>query len=288
MSEIGKRRGLGMGLSALLGQDSDPVIRPEAREPTRSLSIGQIYPGRYQPRRRFDDDKLAGLVESVREKGVLQPLLVRPHPEIPNGFELIAGERRWRAAQRAALHEVPVIIRDLSDRETLEIALVENLQREDLNPLEEADAYARLIEEFGHTQDVLAKAMGKSRSHVTNTLRLLGCSEKVRAYLRDGKITAGHARALVGYGAADDLVEEIVARGLNVRQVEAMVAGAKKPLAAAPKKLPEHDPNTVALERELTTILGLGVSIKAKGNSGVLTISYRSLDQLDGFLRRLR
>jgi ParB family chromosome partitioning protein len=281
----GKRRSLGKGLSALLGDDTPNEF--EERGSIRTVPIELIHPGRYQPRRVFDAEKLAGLVASIRDKGILTPLLVRPHQTIANGYELIAGERRWRAAQQAQLHDVPVIIRDLTDQQTLEIALVENLQREDLNPLEEAEAYARLMEEFQHTQDDLAKAVGKSRSHVANTVRLLGASEKVRAYLVSGKLTAGHARALIGAERADDLADQIVERGLNVRQVEAIMARARKPsssrsAAAAP------DADTLALERELTGFLGLTVKLKARGNGGEMMIQYRTLDQLDHLLKRLR
>lgn len=274
-----------MGLSALLGDGSSSDA--EARKQTRTVPIELVHPGRYQPRRTFDSEKLAGLVASIRDKGILTPLLVRPHQTIANAYELIAGERRWRAAAQAQLHDVPVIIRELSDRETLEIALVENLQREDLNPLEEAQAYARLTEEFEHTQEDLARAVGKSRSHVANTMRLLGASQKVKDYLADGKLTAGHARALVGWDRADEIADEIVERNLNVRQVEALMAKAKDPdgkrQAAAPR-----DTDTVALEREISGSLGLAVKLKPRGNAGEVVISYRTLDQLDHLLQRLR
>jgi len=290
MAEESKPRKLGRGLSALFGEESESDAEA-ARKPSRTVAIGQIHPGRYQPRRVFDDEKLAGLVESIRDKGILSPLLVRVHPSIQNAYELIAGERRWRAAQKAQLHDVPVIVRDLTDRETLEIALVENLQREDLNALEEAEAYARLTEEFGHTQDELAKAVGKSRSHVANTLRLLGLGEKVRGLLSEGKLSAGHARALLGADRAEALADEIVERGLNVRQVEALVqkgrgkSGSAKSSAASGE---EPDADTLALERELTGSLGLAVKIKTQGSGGDVVISYRTLDQLDHLLKRLR
>jgi ParB family chromosome partitioning protein len=288
MAEEGKPRKLGRGLSALFGEESESDAEA-ARKPSRTIAIGQIHPGRYQPRRVFDDEKLAGLVDSIRDKGILSPLLVRVHPTIQNAYELIAGERRWRAAQKARLHDVPVIVRDLTDRETLEIALVENLQREDLNALEEAEAYARLTEEFGHTQDELAKAVGKSRSHVANTMRLLGLGQKVRGLLTQGKLSAGHARALLGVERAEVLADEIVERGLNVRQVEALVQKGRKSGSARPSSSGgEPDADILALERELTGSLGLAVKIRSQGSGGDVVISYRTLDQLDHLLKRLR
>ncbi|MDB5362434.1 MAG: chromosome partitioning protein ParB [Rhodospirillales bacterium] len=288
MAEEGKPRKLGRGLSALFGEESESDAEA-ARKPSRTIAIGQIHPGRYQPRRVFDDEKLAGLVDSIRDKGILSPLLVRVHPTIQNAYELIAGERRWRAAQKARLHDVPVIVRDLTDRETLEIALVENLQREDLNALEEAEAYARLTEEFGHTQDELAKAVGKSRSHVANTMRLLGLGQKVRGLLTQGKLSAGHARALLGVEGAEVLADEIVERGLNVRQVEALVQKGRKSGSARPSSSgAEPDADILALERELTGSLGLAVKIRSQGSGGDVVISYRTLDQLDHLLKRLR
>jgi ParB family transcriptional regulator, chromosome partitioning protein len=285
VTEPKRRSSLGMGLSALLG-DNAPT-EAEGRKPTRTVPIEQVHPGRYQPRRVFDPEKLAGLVASIRDKGILTPLLVRPHKSIANAYELIAGERRWRAAQQAQLHDVPVVIREFSDRETLEIALVENLQREDLNPLEEAEAYARLTEEFEHTQEELAQVVGKSRSHVANMMRLLGASQKIKDFLAEGKLTAGHARALIGWDKADEVADEIVERGLNVRQVEALMAKAKNPATPRPAAS-SRDADTVALEREISGSLGLAVKLKARGNAGEVTISYKTLDQLDHLLKRLR
>jgi ParB family chromosome partitioning protein len=288
MSDDGKRR-LGRGLSALFGDEDSATDAVEARRPTRSVPVEFIHPGRYQPRRNFDPESLAGLVESIRSKGVLQPLLVRRHPDLPNAFELIAGERRWRAAQQVPLHEVPVIVKDLTDRDVLEIGLVENLQREDLNPLEEADAYRRLMDEFGHTQEDLAQAVGKSRSHVANTLRLLGLNGSARAMLGDGRLSAGHARALIGATEADILAEEIVSRGLNVRQTEALVAQRKQAGKRRPMREPGlTDANTRDLERELTSLVGLNVKLNWRGKAGTLTIEYRTLDQLDHFIKRIR
>ncbi len=291
MAEDGKRRTLGRGLSALFGEEADADADQEARRPVRSLPIEQIRPGRYQPRRHFDADAIAALAVSIREKGILQPLLVRPVPELANVYELIAGERRWRAAQQAQLHEVPVLIRELSDRETLEIALIENLQREDLNPIEEADAYARLMEEFGHTQDALARAVGKSRSHIANTLRLLGLPQAVRDHVAEGRLSAGHARSLIGLDHPDAVARDMIERGLNVRQAEALAQKYRQPEAAsgrpakpAPSLL---DADTLELERLVSETLGLVVKIRHKGSGGELVVQYRNFDQLDLLIRKL-
>ncbi len=287
MADDGKRRTLGRGLSALFGEDADAP--PETRKATRAIPIEQIRPGRYQPRRHFDPDAIATLAASIREKGILQPLLVRPLPNLPNTYELIAGERRWRAAQQAQLHEVPVLIRDLSDRETLEIALIENLQREDLNPMEEADAYARLMAEFQHTQDELARAVGKSRSHVANTLRLLALPEPVREHLAEGRLSAGHARSLIGLDRAEDVARDIIARGLNVRQTEALAQRLRQPVTTpAAKPAPSLlDADTIELERLVSAGLGLGVKIRHKGSGGEILIQYKNFDQLDHLIRKL-
>lgn len=286
MADDGKRRTLGRGLSALFGEDAEAP--PETRKATRAIPIEQIRPGRYQPRRHFDPDAIATLAASIREKGILQPLLVRPLPNLPNTYELIAGERRWRAAQQAQLHEVPVLIRDLSDRETLEIALIENLQREDLNPMEEADAYARLMAEFQHTQDELARAVGKSRSHIANTLRLLSLPEPVREHLAEGRLSAGHARSLIGLDRADDVARDIIARGLSVRQTEALAQRLRQPeLTKAPKPPSLLDADTIELERLVSAGLGLGVKIRHKGNGGEIVIHYKNFDQLDHLIRKL-
>ncbi len=287
MAEDGKRRTLGRGLSALFGEDADAP--PETRKATREIPIEQIRPGRYQPRRHFDPDAIATLAASIREKGILQPLLVRPLPHLINTYELIAGERRWRAAQQAQLHEVPVLIRDLSDRETLEIALIENLQREDLNPMEEADAYARLMNEFQHTQEELARAVGKSRSHVANTLRLLVLPETVRDHLTEGRLTAGHARSLIGLEQAENVARDIIARGLNVRQTEALVQRLRQPTpaASAARKPSLLDADTIELERLVSAGLGLAVKIRHKGNGGDILIQYKNFDQLDHLIRKL-
>lgn len=291
MSEAPKR-GLGRGLSALFGEEApEPAAAPASAPPAapRNLPVEKLHPGAYQPRRQFDEESQNALVESIKAQGILQPLLVRRHPTIADAYEIVAGERRWRAAQAAQLHEVPVIVRELGDRETLEIALVENIQRQDLNPLEEAEGYRRLLEEFSHTQEDLARVVGKSRSHIANSLRLLTLPDPVRTMLQDGRLTAGHARALLNAGDPAGLAEEVAKRGLNVRQTEKLAKLAKEGAAGGGKasapaaKLAD----TAALERELTALLGLKVTIAFDGQGGALTIHYRTLEQLDDVLRRL-
>jgi len=289
MKGAGRKRGLGRGLSSLIPEAPVSVDQQGNRD-GQILPIEQLKPSPFQPRRRFSEEELNGLADSIRAKGVMQPLLVRVSDDSPSHYEIIAGERRWRAAQLAGIHELPVIIRDLSDRETLEVALLENVQREDLSPLEEAEAYRRLVDEFGHTQQELADTIGKSRSHVANLLRLLSLPEKVRAMVENGALSAGHARALLNAEDPLTLAMAIAQRGLNVRQAEAMVRLEKvgglsgsTVGGGVPK-----DPDTVALERELSSNLGLKVALKSKGKGGTVTIAYRSLDQLDGLLDRLR
>jgi ParB family chromosome partitioning protein len=283
MSERARRQPLGRGLAALFGDAADvAAIEPAAQ---RRLPIELIRPGAFQPRRRFAEAEIEALAQSIREKGVLQPLLVRPVEEEEAAFELVAGERRWRAAQRVGLHEVPAMVRVLADSEALEIALVENLQREDLSALEEADAYRRLVEELGRTQAGVAAAVGKSRSHVANTLRLLSLPEPVRRRLDDGELTAGHGRALLAAPDPAALAAEVVRRGLNVRATERLVQRrAKAPM----RPMPLRDADTLALERDLTAALGLRVTLAPKRRGGALTLHYASLDQLDRLLRLLR
>ncbi len=280
------KRGLGRGLSALLGEGAAPT--PAAARSQRHLPIGQLEPSPLQPRRHFDAAELEALADSIRANGILQPILVRRHPTRPEIHEIVAGERRWRAAQLAKLHEVPVVVRDLANREVLELALVENLQRHDLSALEEAEGYHRLIEEFGLAQEDLARNVGKSRAHIANTLRLLKLPDEVKALLIEGRLTAGHARALLSARDAVALAEKVVAEGLSVRQTEALAArsGAgpnrKKKAAPSPK-----DADTRALERDLARVLGLNVEIAHGAAGGSLTIRYRSLEQLDDVIRRL-
>lgn len=296
-AEEGRRRGLGRGLSALLGDepaDAAAAAPSGQGKASSTLPVEYMHPSPFQPRKRFDDEAFAALVGSVREKGVLQPILVRPDPADRSRFEIVAGERRWRAAQQAQIHEVPVVVREMSDRETLEVALVENLQREDLTPLEEAEAYRRLMDEFGHTQEVLAQAVGKSRSHVANMIRLLGLPEGVRRMLDEGLLSAGHARTLVNAEKPELLAREIVRRGLNVRQAEDFTRREKAPektpaRADAAKPAPAaQDPNVSALERDLEDRIGLKVKVASRsGGSGCLSIYYDSPEQLDAVLKRL-
>jgi len=279
-----RRQSLGRGLAALFGEAEGRVA--EGTGSVREVAIELIRPGAFQPRRHFSEDELEALAQSVREKGVLQPLLVRPVEEGEAAFELIAGERRWRAAQRAGLHQVPVLVRALGDAETLEIALIENLQREDLTSLEEAEAYRRLIDEFGRTQANIAEALGKSRSHVANTLRLLGLPEVVRRCLEEGALSAGHARALLAADNPAELAGEIIRRGLNVRVTEELVKRRAVPRRTSTRQACDAD--TLALQREMSEALGLRVTIAGKARGGALTLHYANLDQLDRLLALLR
>src|SRR5438105_10609659 len=281
-----KRPALGRGLAALFG-DTAGRLGADPGAP-RAVPIETIRPSPFQPRRHFAESELDGLAQSIREKGIVQPLLVRPIEDaVDSGadFELVAGERRWRAAQRAGLHRVPVIVRSFGDQEALEIALVENLQREDLSALEEAEAYSRLMREFGRSQADLAEAFGKSRSHVANTVRLLSLPVPVRQQLDQGELTAGHARALLAAPDPAALAGEVVRRGLNVRATEALV---RRRLATPPRPRRAREADAVALERELGAALGLRVTLAPKKRGGALTLHYTSLDQLDRVLKLLR
>ena len=284
------RKGLGRGLSALLGDNPDFNTGNSAKQNGYSVPIEKIYPGKYQPRQRFGDEELDSLVDSIKSNGILQPILVRSNPLIPGSYEIIAGERRWRAAQRAQLHEIPVIIRDLSDEESLEIGLIENLQRENLSPIEEAKAYRRLMDEFANTQEILAKAVGKSRSGIANTLRLLTLPDSVQDLVDSGDLQAGHARALVGNNEAEKLAREIVGKGLSVRQAELLTKNSGQGIKSILQKKNVKDPDTIALENDLSNMLGLRVSITFKGDGakgGSISFRYSSLDQLDDILQRL-
>lgn len=282
-----KRKNLGRGLSALLGERQPEPATGSDADGLKILPVGDLGPCPLQPRRRFADDQIKELAQSLREKGVLQPLVVRPTPDRPGRYEIICGERRWRAAQLARLHEVPAVVRTFSDQEALEIALVENLQREDLTPLEEAEAYQRLKDEFGHTQEALADGIGKSRSHVANMLRLLGLPDAVKAMLGDGRLSAGHARALLGAEDPAELAKTVVAKGLSVRETEALV-GQRKTAGKTQKKIREtKDADTIAVERDLTQELGLKVEIIRKKQGGRLSVDFSSMDQLDVLIRRL-
>lgn len=284
MSERARRRPLGRGLAALFAEtETDGSYDPASQ---RRVAIEMIRPSALQPRRRFAEAELDALAQSIREKGVLQPLLVRPVVDDDAAFELVAGERRWRAAQRVGIHEIPVIVRTLSDSEALEIALVENLQREELSALEEAEAYKRLTTEFGRTQASLAEAVGKSRSHVANTLRLLSLPATVRHRLDEGELSAGHARALLAAVDPARVADEVVRRGLNVRATERLVQ--RRAQLPQQSRRPLRDADTSALERDLANRLGLRVRLEPKARGGALILHYQNLDQLDRVLRLLR
>ena len=289
LAEDHARSRLGRGLAALIGDMAaeTSVERPRGQ---RRLPTAALRPNPRNPRRAFPNAELDELVASLRDRGIIQPIVARPVQGAADVYEIIAGERRWRAAQRAGLHEVPVVIIEANDAEALQLAIIENVQRADLNPLEEAEGYRALIEEFGNSQDEIANIVGKSRSHVANTLRLLKLPETIKAYIHSGKLFAGHARMLIGQPDAERLAEEIVAHGLNVRQVEnlareAAERGGKSSVRAARRAA--KNANLVALEKRISDALGLAVSINEAKRGGVLTIRYRSLDQLDDVLRRL-
>jgi len=294
MSADPKRRGLGRGLSALLGEeplDEAPAPTGGGARAPRLLPIEQLRPSRFQPRRLMDEEGLQELAASIAERGVLQPVLAR-RLDGQDGYEIIAGERRWRAAQLAQLHDIPVLVRDFSDREAQEVALVENLQRQDLSALEEAEGYRRLMQDHGHTQEDVARGVGKSRSHIANTLRLLSLPDGVRRLLEEGKLSAGHARALLACAEPEQAARTVVERGLNVRQTEALTGAGRTPAAESrppPAAAAAKDPDTAALERDLAALLGLAVEIRFRGNggSGALVLKYSTLDQLDDILHRL-
>jgi ParB family chromosome partitioning protein len=288
MAEDAARSRLGRGLAALIG-DVGTESSAERPRGQRRVATSSLRPNARNPRRLFSDTELDELTASLRERGMIQPIVARPVRGAPDAFEIIAGERRWRAAQRAGLHEVPVVIIEATDEESLQLAIIENVQRADLNPLEEAEGYRALMEDYSHTQDDIAKMVGKSRSHVANTLRLLKLPPSIRGYIFKGKLDAGHARMLVGQPNAEKLAEEIVARGLNVRQVEeiARQESGRNGKSPSRKRSAEKNADTLALEKRLSDALGLVVSIDARGESGVVSIRYRNLDQLDDLARRL-
>lgn len=310
-----KNRGLGRGLAALFGEDEDLEALALSDEELdevveggsetnlseeaeglqfRVMPIEWLSPCPFQPRRHFEKDALKELSESIAVHGIIQPLLVRPSPEGADGYEIIAGERRWRAAQLAQLHEVPVTIQYLTDADVLELALIENLQREDLSPIEEAEAYQRLINEHGHTQEKLAATLGKSRSHIANTLRLQTLPDSVKGLVNDGRLSAGHARTLVGADNAEEIAKEIVSQGLSVRDAERLRAeGTEKASGTSKKSSGQVSSNNgasadvSALEQDLSNLLGLNVRIDTKGKGGVLSMEYQTLDQLDDILHKL-
>ena len=287
MASDGKRRGLGRGLSALLGEETGENARPDGQHtPPRAVPIEHLRPSRFQPRRQINEGDLRELAESIAVRGVLQPILARRDPEQPDRFEIIAGERRWRASQLARLHEVPVIVREFSDLEALEVGLIENLQRQDLSPLEEAEGYRRLMDEYAHTQEDLAKVVGKSRSHVANTMRLLALPGPIKRLVDEGLLSAGHARALLAAAEPEAVARRVLDRGLNVRQTEQLV-GAMRADRDKRKRAAAKDADTLALERDLGNALGLSVEIRFSGSRGSLVLYYTSLDQLDDILHRL-
>ncbi len=278
---------LGRGLAALLGDDYAEDESVERARGLRSVPIEFIVPNNLNPRKNFNPEDIEELADSIREKGLLQPIVVRRAPGSDKNFEIIAGERRWRAAQHAQLHEIPVIRRDVSDAEALEIAIIENVQRADLNAMEEANGYRRLIDEFGYTQEQLSRAIGKSRPHLTNTLRLLKLPEKIKDFVTDGLLSAGHARALLASPDAETHALRVVQEGLNVRQTEQLVKEPEKAKSKKPARA-QKDTDTLALENDLTTALGLKVDIRHKGSrGGEMRISYKTLEQLDEICRRL-
>ena len=304
MSATEKNRRLGRGLSALLGESetegySAPATdagESEARAPRRDgvrmIPIELISPNPDQPRKTMTEGELDALAESIADKGIVQPILVRPMGESGEAYQIVAGERRWRAAQRARLHEVPALVRELTDRETLEIGIVENVQRADLNPVEEAQAYKQLIERFGHTQEDVAHAVSKSRSHVANMVRLLALPDGVLTYLAKGDLSAGHARAIASAPDPVALAELIVEKGLSVREAEKLARGAqgeKAPEAksAAARDSADKDADTRALEADITARLGLSVDIKHGAKGGEIRVQYKTLEQLDDVCRRL-
>lgn len=287
-----KKRGLGRGLSALMADVNEPKTNEIIKSLDQTVAIECIRPNPNQPRKNFESNSLDDLVASIKEKGVLQPLIVRA---VGNNFEIVAGERRWRAAQKAQIHKLPVIIRNFTDAEVLEVAIIENIQRADLNPIEEAASFRQLMERFGHTQEMLAEALGKSRSYIANLLRLLNLPKAIQEYVLRGDLSAGHARALITIEKPEIIVKKIIEDGLSVRQTEALVrklslvADEGTPKKEIVKRLSEKDADTRALESDLSAALGLKVSLSfdTNGQTGQLKLRYNSLDQLDDLCRKL-
>src|SRR5215510_7742465 len=293
MADEGKSR-LGRGLAALIGDVGEETKKSTTQSGGRTqrrAPVEFLRPNPRNPRRDFDEAELDELAASLREKGIIQPIVVRPQRGSNDRFEIIAGERRWRAAQRAGLHDVPIVAVDVTEDEALQLAIIENVQRADLNAIEEASGYQALINDFRHSHDEIAKTVGKSRVHITNTLRLLKLPEKVQSLVRSGKVSAGHARVLIGRADAEELAQKIVDMGLSVRQVEewgrAGKDAGKSPPPPPGKSRADKDADTVALERRVTDALGLEVTVDHRGEAGVLHVRYRSLDQLDEVVRRL-
>ena len=285
MAEEPTRSRLGRGLASLIGDmGAETNAPPERGRSQRRVPIEFLRPNPRNPRREFPIAQLDELAASIKERGIIQPIAVRPVRGASDAYEIIAGERRWQAAQRAGLHEVPVVVLDVSDVEALEPAIIENVQREDLNPLEEAAGYQSLIDEFKYQQDDIAKTVGKSRSHVANMLRLLRLPEFVKASIRSGQFSAGHARALIGHAEPERLARQIIERGLNVRQVEALAREHGKATVRRPH---QKDADTVAMEKHVSDALGLAVTVDHGNKGGTVHIKYRNLDQLRDIVRRL-
>ncbi len=293
MADKKNKRGLGRGLSALMADvtENPGTANEQLKEADQAVPIESVEPNPDQPRRDFDKSALEDLANSISEKGIIQPLIVRPSPRDPKRYEIVAGERRWRAAQMARLHEVPVLIRQFDDTEVLEVAIIENIQRADLNPIEEAAGYSQLMDKFGHTQEKLATALGKSRSHIANLMRLLNLPLEVQAFLREGALSAGHARALVTADEPIALARQVIKQGLSVRQTEKLVKSATYAPSkrTAPQSGSEKDADTKALESDLSASLGMKVTLSHKPGqeAGQLVVSYDSFEQLDELCRRL-
>jgi ParB family chromosome partitioning protein len=303
--EEAREPGLGRGLAALFGDDDEDDIYSylsddneggvmEEDTSFRHMPVEWMRPCEFQPRQNFDPESLKELADSIAAHGIIQPILVRPMPDEENAYEIIAGERRWRAAQIAQLHQVPVTIQYLTDSDVMELALIENLQRENLTAIEEAEAYQRLIEHYGHTQEKLAAGLGKSRSHIANMLRLLTLPQSVKKDVNDGKLSAGHARSLVGVKDPEAMAQRIINQGLSVRDAERMKAEEKTTSKAATSKgssaskaKEKKSVDILALENELSQLLGLSVHINVKGKGGELVIGYQNLEQMDEILHRL-
>lgn len=293
MADEQARPRLGRGLAALIGDAGDEVAAIDRARGQRRVPVEFLRPNPRNPRKSFDESDLEDLASSIREKGIIQPILVRTMPGMADVYEIIAGERRWRAAQRAGLHDVPVILVEAGDREALELAIIENVQRTDLNPLEEAQGYERLIGEFSYAQADLGRIIGKSRSHVANTLRLLKLPESVKTHVLKGELSAGHARALLSVADPEAAAKRVIEKGLNVRDVERMAQeeSATPPLEVKSTGRPaarEKDPDTRALEKALEDVLGMSVEIRHGARGGEVRIRYKTLDQLDTVCRRLR
>ena len=288
MAEEAARPRLGRGLAALIGDVGDEAAVMDRARGSRRVPVEFLRPNPRNPRRHFAEDELAALADSIRARGLIQPIVARAHAGVPDAYEIVAGERRWRAAQRAGLHEVPVVVVDIDDKTSLEFAILENVQRADLNPVEEAAGYERLMREFAYSQAELGEILGKSRSHVANTLRLLGLPPTVQEALTKGQITAGHARALLSVKDPEAVLRRVVAEELTVREVEALASAEQEPGTPRPgRPRREKDADTRALERSLTDRIGLDVAIAHKEGAGELRIRYKTLEQLDALCRRL-